>query len=430
MPQQPADKEQLFATKEETEQLRRLARRYAEIAALDTQAQRRERMRDNNDLNPGRPPVLIDEVPWHEMDIDGKLQLRCVTPFAREMEWFFRRRLFAWEYFPADMVMEDVYALSKTVHSTGNGLEVDETVHVTDQKNTIVSHEYHDQLATDADLERMHMPVITTDEEWDARRLQAAQEILDGILPVKLRGLYVYYAPWDQIPRYRGVEPILLDMVDRPEFLHRIIEKFTQEGLCLVDQYEKLGLLELDIPDLHCTPPYVSDLPAPDYQGGKPRAKDVWFRTMAQMFSTVSPAMQKEFDLDYSKRLYERFGLVYYGCCEPLDNKIALLKEMIPNLRKIGVSPWANVQSSAEQMGKNYVYARKPNPANVAIQTDPEVIRAEISETVEACEKYGCPYEFVLKDISTVSYRPENLIVWERTVREVLDGYYGKRPGC
>lgn len=75
-------------------------------------------------------------------------------------------------------------------------------------------------------------------------------------------------------------------------------------------------------------------------------------------------------------------------------------------------------------MGGDYVFARKSNPASVAVKTNPDEIRKDIKETVEICLKYGCPYEFVLKDISTVSYRPENLIVWERTVREVLDSYY------
>ena len=80
----------------------------------------------------------------------------------------------------------------------------------------------------------------------------------------------------------------------------------------------------------------------------------------------------------------------------------------------------------AEQIGGDYVLARKPNPANVAIHTDAEVIRKETEETVKACIKYGCPYELVLKDISTVSNRPENLIIWANTVSDVLDKYYGK----
>ena len=80
----------------------------------------------------------------------------------------------------------------------------------------------------------------------------------------------------------------------------------------------------------------------------------------------------------------------------------------------------------AERLGGNYVYSRKPNPANVAVKTDPEVIRKETETTVKLCQKYGCPVEFTLKDISTVSHRPENLIVWAQTVSEVLDRYYGE----
>jgi hypothetical protein len=98
----------------------------------------------------------------------------------------------------------------------------------------------------------------------------------------------------------------------------------------------------------------------------------------------------------------------------------------IPNLRKVGVSPWADVNIMAEQLGGRYVYARKPNPANVAIKTSPEVVRRETAQTAEACIKNGCPCEFVLKDISTVSYNPENLIVWAKTVSNTLDEYYGE----
>jgi hypothetical protein len=98
----------------------------------------------------------------------------------------------------------------------------------------------------------------------------------------------------------------------------------------------------------------------------------------------------------------------------------------IRNLRKVGVSPWANEEICAEQIGKDYVFARKPNPANVACQTDPEIIRKETENTVKLCLKYGCPLEFVLKDISTVSRKPENLTVWANTVSDVLDQYYEK----
>lgn len=380
-------------------------------------------MRDNNDLKLGRPPVLLDEVPWHEMDIDGQLINRCKGDFAVNMETYFRRRLFQWKYFPGDMVVENFFPINKSIHSTGYKPETKENIAITDAANNIISHQYIDQLETEADLEKLTIPHITGDKGADKRSVEMAQDILGGILPVKLRGYYLYYAPWDEIPRLRGVSNIFYDMMDRPEFTHKIIQRFTEIQLSTMEQYEEQGLLDYDLADLHCTPPYSGDLPAVDYDGGKVRLKDIWIRSMAQMFSSISPEQHEEFDLQYSRPLFEKCGLVYYGCCEPLENKMELLKR-VPNMRKLGVSPWSDQEKSAEQIGGDYVYARKPNPASVAVKTDPDEIRKDIKETVEICLKYGCPYEFVLKDISTVSYRPENLIVWEQTVKEVLDSYY------
>ena len=147
---------------------------------------------------------------------------------------------------------------------------------------------------------------------------------------------------------------------------------------------------------------------------------------MAQMFSTVSPEIHDEFDLQYSAPLANRCAYTYYGCCEPLHDRIDYLQRAYKNLRKIGVSPWADVEASAEVIGGAYVLSRKPNPAHVASVTDPDLIRKEITETVKACQRYGCPCDITLKDISTVGYRPENLIVWAETASAVLDEYYGE----
>ena len=135
--------------------------------------------------------------------------------------------------------------------------------------------------------------------------------------------------------------------------------------------------------------------------------------------------MHDEFEISYILQIADRFAYTYYGCCEPLDSKLDVIFK-IPNLRKVGVSPWAKEEVLAERLGGKYVYARKPSPANVAISTDPEVIRRETEKTVKLCQQYGCPVEFVLKDISTVSGKPENLIVWSQVVSDVLDAYYGE----
>ena len=45
---------------------------------------------------------------------------------------------------------------------------------------------------------------------------------------------------------------------------------------------------------------------------------------------------------------------------------------------------------------------------------------------MKICLKYGTPCDITLKDISTVGYRPQNLIVWAEAASDVLDRYYGE----
>jgi hypothetical protein len=132
--------------------------------------------------------------------------------------------------------------------------------------------------------------------------------------------------------------------------------------------------------------------------------------------------MHQEFELDYAVKWYSRFGLAYYGCCDQLHHKIDMLRQ-IPNLRKISMSPLADVERGAERIGGDFVFSRKPNPAVFVTDSwEPDFIERDIRETVEQCDRYGCPVEIIMKDISTVRYKPQRLWEWAdiamRTVRD------------
>jgi len=403
--------------KQEKTVLRDLAKRYKELAVLPVQIERHNRARDINDLKPRRPVVLINEIPWHEMDIDGKMLLVCKDPFARMMEWRFRSTLFRWEYLQADMVVEDFFPIVRAYNNSGIGLDVEEDRLSSDENNNVVSHHFKDQLDTMEKVMALKEPIITADKASDAERVKLAEDVLGEILPVKLRGHYIYHAPWDKIPHYRGAASVLMGLIDHPELMHATIKKWTDNSILVMKQMEAQDLLDTNIADLHCTPPYASDL--------KPghKLENIWFRCMAQIFTEISPAMWKEFELDYVMPLTKMCGLTYYGCCEALEHKISMLRA-IPNLRKVGVSPRANPESCAEQLGRDYVFAHKPNPAFVSTDFDRDTVKAEITRIIKTCKQNNCAYEFVLKDISTVSYKPANLIEWNKTVQRTIDEYY------
>ncbi|MBQ8345652.1 MAG: hypothetical protein IJY42_05240 [Clostridia bacterium] len=400
--------------------VRELARKYMELVCSEKQKKIFQRQRDTNDLKIVRPPVILAEIPWYQMNMDDELTLICEDARARKAELFFRKALFYMKHFKADNKFEPYFRLKRAVDSTGTGLEITTSeIKRTDSKNNIISHEYEDVLEDESALEKMHDPEFTLRPDRDAEAMEYYTELLGDTIPVRLYGFgYLYNAPWDIISMLRGVEPILMDMYDRPEYLHAIMKKFVSATMAELDFVEKYLDVDNDFADLHCTSGLVS---------GKAETglKATWYRGMAQTLGVISPAMFKEFEVDYILPITRRFAYTYYGCCEPLDDRIEILKA-IPNLRKLGCSPWANVEKCAEQIGGDYVLSRKPNPANVAIKTDPEVIQREIEETVKACIRHGCPYDITLKDISTVSHRPENLIVWAKTVSDVLDRYYGE----
>jgi hypothetical protein len=96
---------------------------------------------------------------------------------------------------------------------------------------------------------------------------------------------------------------------------------------------------------------------------------------------------------------------------------------MIPNVRKISMSPWADQERGAAEIGRRYVFSRKPNPAFLAGSSfDPARVRADLDTTRSVCKKSGSPLEFILKDISTVGYEPRRLFQWARIAMEVACG--------
>lgn len=403
--------------------LRALAGRYAELASLDIQRQRLDRYAATNGLARPRPVVLIDEVPWGEIR-DEALVNTC-SPELRGIEGRLRKALYQWEHFQVDLVIPPTFRVRRSIRSTGIGIRVQDTTIQGDTGAYIASHEYVDQLATEQDLARLRTPEITHDREATEAALAAAREIFDGLMDVEPAGVMPQYNIWDTISMFRGVTPLLMDLVERPEFMHATARRFMEIAAATFEQYEQLGLLETDPVLLHCTPAATHDLPAADYEG-RPRMKDVWGRCAAQIFGSVSPEMHDEFDLAYNEPLFRDCGLLYYGCCEPMDTKIHILRKRLPNLRKVSITPWADPRRAAETIGADYVMAAKPNPAFVAGATfHPEPVEKEIDAYCAAARDNNTTLEFVIKDISTIANNPTTLTRWAETVNGVLDRYYG-----
>jgi len=216
----------------------------------------------------------------------------------------------------------------------------------------------------------------------------------------------------------RGIEHFMMDMMDRPEWLHELMAFFRDGVLAAHDQAEDVGDWSL-CEHQNQAFVYSRELPDPALDSYGASRRQLWGYAAAQEFTLVSPGMHEEFLLSYQRPILEKFGLVAYGCCEDLTRKIDMLRAL-PNLRRIAVAPVADVRSCAEQIGADYVMSYRPNPAEmVCCGFDGDRIRRIVGRDLEICR--GLCVDITLKDVNTIEHRPERLAEWVRIVREVID---------
>ena len=404
--------------------LRRLASELAEIAALPVQREKARLWRDLNDLKSVRPMVWINEICWHEMNVDDELTLRCSHPWAQDQERELRRTLYQWRHLSADMIINDYLVSPILYHSTDFGITEDVDVVKTDESSDVVSRHFKAQISDFSDLEKIRMPVITRYDRATALHYQAMCGVYQGILPVRKEGQsHIWFTPWDYLIRWWGIEQAMMDLIERPDLVHAAVDRLVDAWMVELTQFEEQNLLALDCSNTRIGSGgygYTSELPGADFDPARVRPHNMWGCSNAQIFSDVSPRMHWEFALEHDLRWLKRWGRTYYGCCEPLSGKIEILRR-IPNLRKISVSPWCNTHRIIEQVGDDYVLSRKPSPAIFAENTwDQERARAELREFLDAAG--GCCHiEFIMKDISTVRYQPQRLWDWAAIAMEIVE---------
>ncbi len=405
--------------------LRDLATKLASYAADPINKVRAEDWRKLNDLEPVRPMIWINEIPWHEMNINDELTLRTRDPWAREHERDLRRIIYKWEHLQGDMVLDDFMPCQKAIYSSDFGILEDVDVVKTDDQNDIYSRHYKIQIQEPEDLEKIKMPVITHNEVVTAKNFAAMSDLYKDIMPVKIIGQkHIWYTPWDFLIRWWGVEDAMMDMILRPEMVERAVSKMTDAWMHELDQLEEQNLLSLDCNNTRIGSGgygYTKDMPGSDYNESHIKPSNMWGCSNAQIFSEISPDMHWEFAVKHDLRWMERWKYTYYGCCEPLDRKIEILRK-IPNLRKISCSPWCNTERMLKEVGSDYVLSRKPNPAILAT-TKFNTTQAEkdLREFLEPAK--GLSVELIMKDISTVCYDPKRLWKWTEVASKVALDY-------
>jgi hypothetical protein len=405
----------------EKDTLRALGEEIARIAADPVNRERAELWRSLNDLRSERPMVWINEIPWHEMEADAELEPAAKDPWARELETRLRRTIYQWRHMQGDMVVSDFIECPLAIHSTDFGIVEDVDAVKTDEASDIKSRHFNPQIREPEDIEKIRMPVVTHFKDTTELTFGVMNGLFKDIIPVRKIGqTHIWFTPWDYLIRWWGLGEAMMDLIQRPRMVHAAVERMVDAWMTELDQFVEQNLLSLDCGNTRIGSGgygYTDGLPGGDYDPSRVRPHNMWGCSNAQIFSAVSPDMHWEFALEHDMRWLRRWGLTYYGCCEPLDRKIRILKR-IPNLRKVSVSPWNDMERMAGELGGDYVFSFKPNPAIFAEDSwNPEKARAELVSVLEKT-RGRCHVEIIMKDISTVRYQPRRLWEWARIAEE------------
>ena len=339
--------------------------------------------------------------------------------YLKGFENQFRQTLYLWKHAQGDMVVEKAVYAPLIIRDTGFGITVSAETMGSTEPGVVNSRHFIPQISEEKDIEKIRMPELSIDHDETEAADELMEKALAGILTVRRGGVKgTSIAPWDLIVMLTGIEEILIDMYTRPEYVHKLIDRCTKAFISRFDQLEELGCLTLNNDNSRTGGGYnyTDELPGKDFDPQHVKRKNMWGRAMAQIFAAVSPEMHMEFALQYEIKYLEKFGLNYYGCCEPLHKKIDILRK-IPNLRKISMSPWVNIEEAAANIGADFVYSMKPNPATLAGDDwDPAQARKELADAL--AKTRNCPVEIVMKDLSTVRDQPERLWEWTRIATE------------
>ncbi|MCG2660712.1 MAG: hypothetical protein L6437_10770 [Kiritimatiellae bacterium] len=386
--------------------LREIAKQVVALAARPGEQEKAELWQHRHTLQRTRPLIAINpQNGWIELVTPE--ELTCEGELAREWEEVLRREIFLGTQITHDgMVMRRFgvpYIYTETdwgVHEQKSGGE------------NGGAYSWEAPLRDyDRDFQKLRFPEITIHESETKRLWETAQDVMADIMPVcTSTGWYWTLGVTWEAAKLRGLEQMMYDMYDHPDEFHALMA-FIRDGLnAKLDFLEQNNLLASQ--NLDGT--YEGEM-LPQ-KGRQVRTMDLGGFAESQETVGVSPEMFETFIFPYQYSLLARFGSNHYGCCEPLDRRIHIVKRF-PRLRTVTVSPWSNLAFMANQLQDHYLYFHKPHPGPLSAERlDEDLIRTTMRETFRITR--NCHVLILLADTNTFGHNPNNLVRWSQIVME------------
>lgn len=385
----------------EREYLRELAKEYLEIANLDSNKKNEKHWYDHNELNTKEPIVIIESQSFESSFMP---QLICENDLAKEIEKEFSYWISDHKYICDDKVVPDFYTLNLELSYNEFGLDLGyKFVEATDGSKLGYS-QTHPIESIDEDFHLIKPPTYEYNSAKTDSKKEIIEEIIGDILPVVVKNRYLnwFTAPSSKVESLMGLENMLVEMATNEEGIHKLYRLVTDRMHIYMEWLKKEGILYLNNGNDYAgsgSYGFTTQLPTAKFNG-KTSTKDMWGNLNSQETLNISPRMFENIVFPYYKELAEKFGLVYFGCCEPVHTIWENCLSKIENLRKVSISPWCDEAYMGNALkDSKVIYCRKPSPNFLGItkEFDEGAFAEHIKQTLVAAK--DCHIEFSFRDI-------------------------------
>ncbi|HNX13278.1 MAG TPA: hypothetical protein PK854_02275 [Oscillospiraceae bacterium] len=402
--------------------LRELAKKQAEYAALPVMAERTKQWYAHNAVKGVKPLIVVEQGSFGR---DFLPEMKCEGKFAADLERQLLSKILQHERIDDDIVVPGVFEVYMDVECREFGVPV-QIHHATDTKGRDVGYEFSYPIKSlEKDFNKLKPFEFNFDRKRFADKLAAVREAIGDILPcVPTNRHHVwYYMHTAKVIQLLSMEQWMYELADNPDAVHQLMRYLNDNMLRFIDWLEREKLFTPDNGNNYAgagSYGFTDELKIP--ADGKPMAKNVWGNVNSQESFAISPDMYAEFVYPYIAEIAERFGLVYYGCCEPVHALWHKCLKNLPNMRKVSISAWCDEDIMGEALrGTKVIYSRKPSPKFLGVDPvfDEDGYRKYMKDTLSKAR--GCEIEIIFRDVYTLMGDPGRPAKAVKVLREVIE---------
>ena len=391
---------------QDREILREVAKMQLEHANMEKNKERIKLWYKHNALQ-GEKPLIHLEM-WTFANEILPQRLKCQGEFARQVETNLYCNFLNQQLFDDDRVTPDYYPLDYDTHFELFSIKIKKDLTTAADGSQSLGHHFVSVVEDlEDDYDKLQESNYGVNMESTEAKRKAIEEAIGDILPVKVQMGCLYSVPTQWLVHFMSMENMMFNMYDYPELFKEMMDRIANDVLAY---YRFLEEKRLILPTVtfesvgQGTWSFTNELPGYEEWQKRPfTTKDVWGFMDSQETVGISPQMYEEFIFPCYKKISEQYGLLSYGCCEPVDPIWDNCISKLENLRKVSISPWCNEDMMGERLrGSKVIYHRKPTPNILGVNStlDEEALREHIRKSLHAAR--GCKMEITQRDVYTI----------------------------